>query len=214
MARPSQNIDKTLLASGQVLYPLHGSKRLSVRQICEHAGANVGMFHYHFQSKSNYLESLLQGLYEEIFVQLHETVSQSGSPKERLRKALNLLAQLLRSHGPWIGRVWSDAGLGDEVARSFLQRNAPRHMGLLMALANEAAQAGHLAPLPPLRRLSFLMGAVLMPMLLVPAAVHLQFMPTPFALSAEQDVLSDEAIADRVDRALLALTLPVSSQTL
>jgi AcrR family transcriptional regulator len=214
MPRPSKNIDQTLLASGRALYPLHGCGGLSVRQICEHAGVNAGMFHYHFQSKDNYLATLLQGLYEEVFIQLQAQAAQAGQPKERLRAALCLLAGLLRSHGTWIGRVWTDAGLGDGVAASFLQSNAPRHMGLLMALAQEAAQAGELVPMPPMQRFGFLMGAVLAPMVLAPAAMRLQFMPPALAAHAAQDVLSDEAIADRVDRALAALTLQKSSTSM
>jgi AcrR family transcriptional regulator len=207
MPRPSQNIDQALLASGRSLYPLHGCSGLSVRQICEHAGVNAGMFHYHFQSKDNYLATLLQGLYEEVFTQLQTQAAQAGSPKDRLRASLYLLAGLLRSHGNWIGWVWTDAGLGASVATTFLQRNAPRHMGLLMALSQDAEKAGEIAPMPPMQRFGFLMGAVLAPMVLVPAAMRLQFMPPDFSARAAQDVLSDDGIADRLDRALAALAL-------
>lgn len=213
MPRPSQNIDQALLVSGRRLYPVYGCAGMSVRQLCAHAGVNPGMFHYHFQSKNNYLATLLQGLYDEVFNQLQAQAAQAGTPKERLRQALFLLARLMRSHGAWIGRVWTDAGLGETVAKAFLQRNAPRHMQLLMVLADEAARTGELAPLPTLQRLGFLIGAVLAPMVLVPVAMHMKFIPNRLAVSAVQDVLSDAAIADRVDRALAALSLPVAGTT-
>ncbi len=212
--RPSQNIDQTLLASGRALYPLHGCIGLSVRQLCAHAGVNAGMFHYHFQSKDNFIATLLQGLYDEVYLRLEAQAAQAGSPKDRLRAALCLLAGLMRSHGSWIGRVWADAGLGQAVAAGFLQRNAPRHMGLLLALAQEATQAGELAPMPPMQRFGFLMGAVLAPMVLVPAAMRMQFMPPVLAAHATKDVLSDEAIAERVDRALGALAWPRAASTI
>jgi len=210
MARPSQNIDQTLLASGRALYPQYGIAGLSVRQICEHAGANAGMFHYHFHSKNNYLAVLLQGLYDEVYEQLAAQAAQQGSALERLRAALCLLGRLIRQHGNWISRVWADAGLGEEVARQFLQHNAPRHMGLIMVLLEEATQAGELAPLPPMQRLGFLMGSVLTPMVLLPAAMQFQLLPAQLAASVETDVFSDAAIADRVHRALSALALPAT----
>ncbi|WP_374361014.1 TetR/AcrR family transcriptional regulator [Pseudoduganella danionis] len=210
MARPSQNIDQTLLASGRELYPQHGFAGLSVRQICEHAGANVGMFHYHFQSKNNYVTVLLQGLYDEVFEQLAAQAAQQGSALERLRAALCLLGRLIRQHGNWISRVWADAGLGEEVARQFLQRNAPRHVGLLMALLEQATEAGELPPSAPMQRFGFLMGAVLTPMILLPAAMQFQLLPTQLAASVDADVFSDAAIADRVNRALSALALPAT----
>jgi hypothetical protein len=98
-------------------------------------------------------------------------------------------------------------GWAPSVATTFLQRNAPRHMGLLMALSQDAEKAGEIAPMPPMQRFGFLMGAVLAPMVLVPAAMRLQFMPPDFSARAAQDVLSDDGIADRLDRALAALAL-------
>ena len=64
MPRPSQRIDDALLASGRELYPRLGSSGLSLRALTEHAGANLGMFHYHFKTKDNFLRTLLQQLYE------------------------------------------------------------------------------------------------------------------------------------------------------
>jgi hypothetical protein len=55
------------------------------------------------------------------------------------------------------------------------------------------------------------MGAVLAPMVLMPVAMRLQFMPPEFSARAGQDVLSDDGIADRVDWAVAALALTKSS---
>jgi hypothetical protein len=94
------------------------------------------------------------------------------------------------------------------VAKTFLQRNAPRHMQLLMSLSEEATKAGEIASMAPMQRFGFLMGAVMVPMLLVPTALHLGFMPDAFAANAADDVLDDAAIAERVDLALAALSAP------
>ncbi|MCH8619317.1 TetR/AcrR family transcriptional regulator [Undibacterium sp. TS12] len=204
MARPSQQLDEVLLQSGRTLFPLHGCNGLSLRMLAEHAGVNVGMFHYHFKNKDNYLGQLLQTMYEELFVQLQAEVSHAGSPLQRLRQALCLLARMLREHGNWIGCVWTDAANGEKVARQFLEKNASRHVQLIIGLLMEAMQAGELTMAPPMQSLSFLMGSVVAPMLIAPRALDMGFVP-PMLQAPLQQVLSDEWIAERVNRALFAL---------
>jgi hypothetical protein len=59
----------------------------------------------------------------------------------------------------------------------------------------------------------FLMGSVLASMVLLPAAIHLQFLPATLATHVDTDVFSDAAIADRVNCALAALALPACEST-
>ena len=204
MARPSKQLDEVLLQSGRTLFAEHGCHGLSLRLLAEHAGVNVGMFHYHFKNKDNFLSQLLQTMYEELFVQLQAQVEHAGSPRERLRQALYLLGRLLREHGNWIGRVWTDAGNGQKVAREFLQKNGSRHVQLIVGLLMEAMQAGEVSMMPPMQALTFLMGSVAAPMLIAPRAMEMGFVPV-FMQTALSEVLSDAAIADRVNRALFAL---------
>lgn len=205
MPRPSRNIDQALLHSGRTLFPQHGCAGLSVRLVCQHAQVHAGMFHYHFQSKEDFLAQVLQSLYDEVFAQLQARVASDGRPLMRLRQALMLLAQLVRAQGGWMGRIWMDAASGETVAQRFMQRNAPRHMELLMALAQEAVADGSLSPQPPLQRFAFLMGSVVAPMLLAPAMLRMEVLPATVVEQAQSDILSDDAIASRVDRALTAL---------
>jgi AcrR family transcriptional regulator len=206
MPRPSRNIDQVLLQSGRVLYPLHGCAGLSLRLLAEHAQVNVGMFHYHFQSKDNFLRELLAQMYEELFQQLQQEASIAGTTLQRLRQALCRLGRLMREHGDWLGRVLADASHGEPVAMSFLQTNGARHVALLMGLLEQAAQEGSLAPLPPMQQVTFLMGAVVAPMVIAPRAMQLGILPAPLAAGIQNDVLSDAGIAQRVDHALWALT--------
>ena len=45
MPRPSRHLDRALLAAGRELLPVYGCARLTVRQVAEAAGVNIGMFH-------------------------------------------------------------------------------------------------------------------------------------------------------------------------
>jgi len=208
MPRPSRNIDQVLLASGRRLFPEHGCAGLSLRRLATHAQVNVGMFHYHFQSKDNFLRVLLQQMYDELFLQLQAQVAQGGTAIQRVRQALCLLGRLMREHGAWLGRVWSDAGQQEPVALQFLQNNGSRHVLLLLGLLEQAAQEGDLVPMAPMQRFTFLMGAVVAPMLIAPRAIQWGIAPPQLSEQVQADVLSDHGIAERVDRALAALTTP------
>ena len=206
MPRPSRNTDQTLLQSGRALYPQYGCAGLSLRMLAEHAQVNVGMFHYHFQSKDNFLRELLTQMYEELFEQLQREASIAGTTVQRLRLALCRLGRLMREHGHWIGRVLSDASHGEPVATAFLQANGARHLALLLGLLEQAQQEGVLTPMPPMQRLTFLMGAVVAPMVIAPRAMQWGVLPAPLEAAIRHDVLSDAGIAQRVDHALWALT--------
>ena len=205
MPRPSRNVDQALLASGAVLYPQLGCAGLSVRAVAAHAGVTPGMFHYHFESKEAFLRTLLQRFYEDLFSRLSVPAGQGGAPLDRLRAALLAFGSFVRLHAPELRRVLADAEAGEAVAQDFLRRNLPRHLKLLLGLLAEAEAAGQIAPQPALLRLTFLMGAVMGPVLVaamlkdggvLPALVRRQVMP---------QVLSDAAIGQRIDLALRAL---------
>src|SRR6185436_18950028 len=108
-----------LLRSGRLLYPERGSAGLSVRAVTEHAGVNLGMFHYHFRTKENFLRELLQQFYDEMFGSLSDRAHQAGPPIARLRAALLFLATFVRDHESVLGRVFADASAGNEVAAAF-----------------------------------------------------------------------------------------------
>ncbi|MBE7420196.1 MAG: TetR/AcrR family transcriptional regulator [Ideonella sp.] len=205
MARPSQHIDRALLAAGRALYPRLGCAGLSVRALAERAGANPAMFHYHFKTKDQFLRTLLQQLYEDLFATLDHGVALQGPAIERLRSGLNALARFARDHRPLLSRVWADAVAGHVVAREFVRANAPRHVGLLLHWLAQAEHERSLAAMPPLQRLSFVMGSVMAPMMVLSNLATMGVAPGLLTRELDPQVTSDAAIAARVDLALQAL---------
>lgn len=205
MARPSQGIDQALLRSGRELFAASGCDGLSLRALAEHAGVNLGMFHYHFKTKDNFLRVLLQQLYEEVFARIGVESAHEGPALVRLRNALLALALFVREHRPLVARVWSDAAQGQPVARDFVRANAPRHLGLLLGLLAQAESEGALRAMPPVQRLVFVMGAVAAPMFIAPVVADIAVGPPLSEDQLTTQVMSDAAIAARVDMALDAL---------
>lgn len=205
MPRPSQDQDQALLAAGAALYPELGCAGLSVRRVAEAAGVNPAMVHYHFGSKDAFLRALLQRHYEEMFSALSLTSAGEGDVMERLAAALLGVARFVREHRPLIARVWADAQAGQAVAQDFLRANAPRHLGVLMALLQEAEGQDRLPRQPLLTRFSFLMGAVVAPLILVGGMKSIDAVPTALLAAVDGEVLSDAALQRRIEWALLGL---------
>ena len=205
MSRPSRRLDASLLARGRALYPAAGCAGLSVRAVAAHAGVNPGMFHYHFGTKDGFLRALLAGLYEPMAASLAVEAAQPGAPVERLRATLRVIARALREHRAVIVRIWLDAIAGQAIAREFMQANAPRHLGVLLALLREAGADGALRPAAPGQRLALLLGAVGLPLVFAAALVDSGVAPPEVRAAFDAQVMSDAAIDERIDLALRAL---------
>jgi len=205
MPRPSRNLDRALLAAGRALLPHRGCAGLSVREVADAAGVNLGMFHYHFKTREAFLRELLQSMYEEMFSQLQVQRGDGWSPEENLRAALRFLGRFLRANRPMLSRVLADALCGDPIAIDFLRANAPRHLGHLGALLAIGMKEGRFAPMPVPQALGFCAGSLAMPIIFGGAVAESGGLPKAASRALEKDLLSDAAIDARIELALAAL---------
>ena len=205
MPRPGRNIEQQLLRSGRKLYAQRGAAGLAVRALTQHARANLGMFHYHFRTKDEFLRQLLSGWYEEMFEQLSGHVSQDGPPLHRLHEALFFLACFVRDNRAMLSRVLMDAAAGNAVCAQFLRDNAPRHLALLLALMDDAEKQGLIVATPLLQRFIFIMSAVAMPVLVAPSLHSLGVAPKVLGTQMQAQVMSDDAIRQRIGLVLKAI---------
>jgi len=207
MPRPSQNLDLALLQAGHALFPDAGCARLSVRAVAAAAGVNVGMFHYHFRSKDDFLRALLAQVYEDVFQGLGAAAAAEPEALPALRQGLIGAATVLQRHRRTIARLWMDALEGQPVAVEFLRANAPLHLGGLAALVARAQAEGALQPLPPLQCVAMLFGAVALPLVFAAGMVEVA-MPPDFQQAFASQVATPQAVAQRVDLVLAALAVP------
>ena len=206
MARPSQNIDQRLLQAGMELLPLNGCRGLSARKLTEHAGVKLGMFHYHFRSKDNFIRTLLQQTYEQMFQDLVLQSHEGVSPVDNLRKAVKVIAGFGLAHRQLLLRIGADALAGEQVAAEFLQANLPRHLGVVAGLVAEAQRSGHLVKAPLPQVIAFIAGAVMSPVLLGTALLENTGLPAAAGAGLEKAVLSKKAVEQRIEFALRGLS--------
>lgn len=207
MARPSQNIDQRLLAAGLELLPVTGCRGLSARKLTEHAGVNLGMFHYHFRTKENFIRILLAERYERMFSELVIKARAGTSAMDNLRNTMHVLAHFGRSNQQLLLRIAADAFAGEAVAAEFLQANVPRHVAVIANLIGEAQRSGQMVKIPVTQAIAFLAGAVVSPLMLGAAAVENALLPSAVTKAVERDVLAKKAVEQRIELALRGLSL-------
>lgn len=205
MNRPSQHIDARLIASGMALLPQTGCAGLSVRKLVEHAGVNLGMFHYHFKNKDNFLRELLQHMYEDMFAALTLSAQASQGGARSLDCALRVLASFAGRHRHILLMLLSEAMRGEAVPTAFLRENLPRHIAVLAHLLRQGQAEGDIIDQPPMQLLPFVLGAIAGPVFAGGALERLPAAPPELAALAQQALLSDQAIALRIDLAMRAI---------
>ncbi|HUP96497.1 MAG TPA: TetR/AcrR family transcriptional regulator [Usitatibacter sp.] len=206
--RPSRNLDLALLAAGRALLPHRGCAGLSVREVADAAGVNLGMFHYHFKSREAFLRALLQSMYEEMYAQLTFEADQKLGPIEALRAALRFMGRFVRTNRPILARVLGDALCGDPLAVEFLRNNFPRHLGVIMGLIQAAQAEGLVRPMPPPQAMGICAGSLAMPILVAGAVVESGAMGPEGTKMITEALLTDAALDQRIELALLAISNP------
>jgi AcrR family transcriptional regulator len=205
MSRPSRNIDQLLLSTARELLPETGCRGFSLRQLAERAGVNLGMFHYHFKTREHFLSRVLQDVYQEMFTTLTFQAQADRPPLDNLRAALNVLGHFARDNRFLIRRLLADAMSGDAIAQEFFRHNFPLHLRVLAELITAGQKTGTFRKLPVIQALAFLGGAVAMPSILVTVVTEQALMPSQITAQLDRDILSDKAIAQRVDMAIRGL---------
>jgi len=210
MSRPSRNVDALLLTAGRELYPETGAAGLSIRKVADRAKVNLGMFHYHFRTKEQFVRQLLQAIYDEMFASL-ELAASAGPPVEALRAALNVLGRFGRDNGRLLRRLIADALAGEAVALEFLRANMPRHVRVMVALIAAAQENGTMRRMPVPQAVAFLAGSVAAPILIGGAIAERALVPA-LTLDLAAIIASDAAIAERVECALVGLAVPAGAR--
>jgi len=211
MTRPSRNTDKLLIQAAKELIPKTGISGLTIRDVSKRAGVNLGMFNYHFKTKDAFIEKLLVETYEDFFTSFKIESSTGGTPKERLKNAVMTIAFFVRDNRQIFIMAAKEIALGNKIIINFIKKHMTRHIEILVNLTKECQKEGFIINLPLLQVLPFLMGSVMATNLLVTAVE--KFSPVSsssivrdvLGMAADKTLLSDKAIAQRVDMALNAL---------
>ena len=200
MSRPSQNTDQRLVKAARRLLPETGCSGLNLRQVAAKAKVNLGMFHYHFKTKEEFVRRVLQEFYEEFFKDFQLEAEHHATPLENLRAALMTFAAFARDNRRLVFVLLRDAMNGEKVVYDFLRANLHRHIQILFRLIQECQAKGELPPLPPPNVLVTLIASMNMPSIISEGVRRAPISrgKQKIAPILEAHVLSDAALAGRL----------------
>lgn len=206
MPRTPTGSDKKLLEAARAMVGQSGIPSLRLREVARRAGVNLGMFHYHFGTKDNFVRRLMQEIYEEFFGRLSLESRGGGDPVDRLKRSLIVFGRFARDQRRLFVALLSEALRGDKSATAYLEQNIPRHFGVVSELVAEGQKAGTLKPLPISVAVSFAIGGMGAPNLMITALERSRSSAARSYLKAwGHEFLSDDAIERRAELVLSAL---------
>lgn len=195
-----------LLAAGREIVRKRGFQALTVREVAAAAGANLGSFVYHFGTRDAYLRALIEDWYAPLLSRVSDVADSSGTPIDRLRRAILQLVDFGEEHDAFMGRLLMAAAGGEKAARDFARSLAGRHPRLLTALITAAQADGALVDEHPLQVLCFLMASVGLPRLLSNAWQGPPLFGKTVSATLSQIARDRARIVQRLDWAIRGLT--------
>lgn len=199
MPRPPSDVRRRLLTAGRLLIEDKGLGALTVRGLARRAAVNLGLFHYHFRSRERFVRELLQETYEKFFSQLSMESGGAGLALDRLERSMIIFGRFGRENRRLLSMLLREALNGDKTTIAFAKRNIPRHAGIILGLLRECAERGQLPPLPLPALMSFLLGGMGVPNLVV-SLLEKSKARRPFGMSpasARESLVSDSVITAR-----------------
>ncbi|MDR1695037.1 MAG: TetR/AcrR family transcriptional regulator [Endomicrobium sp.] len=165
MSRPSQNIDKKLIEIGKKKMIENGISNISIRSICAEAGVNLGMFHYCFKSKENFIKILFQGVIQDLhdyWVNWIKETEDLPTSKERLEKIIFINAKLFREKKDVFESIMKSFDFSNDLLIKFVKENRKTIDAFFFAIVEDCKKDGYLnKDISNFKLVSILFGATM-----------------------------------------------------
>lgn len=198
MSRKSTHTDKKLFDQGRKLLIKKGASQLSVREVCDKAGVNLGMFNYHFGSKDKFIEQILLDIYESFLADFE--LVESDTKLDTLELQLTLMARFARDNRHLILVLLNDVLNGEKAVQKFAKSKMRKHFMILAKTLKSCQKSGEIidAPIPLL--LTQIAGSIGLSNLIPEVLSHLGINKVfDLGLKAVTNkLITDEAIEQRV----------------
>ncbi len=206
MARKPSGIDKKLLAEGKSLIIKKGVSALSIRDLTDRAGVNLGMFNYYFKTKDKFVELILNEVYSDFLLELDSTENKEGL--EKLREQMFVIAKFARDNRSLILSSLNDVLSEEKVVKKFVRTKMKKHLVILGKTVLECKNKGLLieAPLPLI--ITQIIGVVGLSNL-IPELLKRLNVGSPFNMAIKEltkKLTSDESLLLRIDILLKGLS--------
>lgn len=198
----AESAHSLLIGAGLRLYPRCGYHKLSVRLLAAEAGISPGMFHHLFASKAAFMAEMLQQKFRAIQAQMQAQVPADAPAPQQLRQTVLGTALVIRENIAWIQRLLADSTDGVAIVGQFLATTLPAYREQLLTLLDQCEQDGLLITAPRYQRFAYLASAVFSPILIGARLQAIGLMSSEGEAAFVPQILSDQAICQRLDWAL------------
>ncbi len=152
MTRPSQNTDQKLIQVARRMLPTTGCAGLNLREVAQAAHVNLGMFHYHFKTKDEFVRRVLEDVYRDFLKEFNRhTLPTQGSAMKRLESALFELGRFGWLNRDLVVALSVDILSGNKRVAKFIGQLIQGHMLPIYQLFVECQSEGKFlkGPLAP-----------------------------------------------------------------
>lgn len=204
MPRPNKGTDRILIETGKKMLLKNGINGLTISAICKKARVNPGMFVYNFKSKEEYLNRVLNEIFEEFLSSLTLEPA-TDSVYDHMEHILFFLAKASAKYPALMMQVGSETLSGDETLVHAFRMRVAQKMRKIFPLFKKAQTEGLIS-----RRIDLSLFILMTwPALIyssASAAKIMKILPEEDKIDPEI-LISDEAIKERV-RKMLAFFHP------
>lgn len=141
------DLRRRLLAAATELFAERGYAATAMRDIAEAVSCTKPALYYHFGSKASLFTEVITTENERIITLLQQSLTQPGSVRERMRRAIEAYFEHLR-HNPYGLRVLFRAELHVEHGQPTLDFRSMRqaYVAMVAGVLEEGVRAGELKP--------------------------------------------------------------------
>lgn len=200
-----------ILACGRRIVARSGVRAVTVRGVAAQAKVNLGTFVYHFGTREEFVNELMESLYAPIYARLLEaSVDESSPPLERLRRYMAQLGAFLAENRVFVRNLCIDAAGDEPTATRFMKSLLGRHPMLLFRLVAEAQRTGVLRAGDPVSMGMLLFGATLFPTLWFGVLLPEHLLGDDASPVSPKALFAPEQIEQRFEWAVQGLARPAT----
>jgi TetR/AcrR family transcriptional regulator len=113
-----------ILAATDALFGSLGYDATTTRDIADRSGVNKALIHYHFGSKDELLEALLEGYYDRLTAVLVTALARRDKPEEQAHDVIDAYSDFLADNRTFCSIVQREVASGRHVAK-IVERTLP-----------------------------------------------------------------------------------------
>ena len=199
MSRPSGNADRLMIEAGKKIAREEGCSFLRIREIVDRAHVNLGMFHYHFKNRKNFVRVLLSEVYGEFFSELTKVTHREAESIDQLRESLILMGVFLHRNRKIAMALLRDLLNGDPDVLKYNRKRMPPHAEFIKELMLNCQREGSLPKISPHQIMPLFLGAIVQPVFIAEIMEKMEKSDHQKPFFDFNQIMSKRAIAQRVD---------------